>query len=65
MNRFSLIAFFAAAAFAQDPAALMNEPTVRAAFDAAKRNEPPVIEQEIRSARFPRRRSTKRSAGEN
>ena len=53
MNRFSLIAFFAAAAFAQDPAALMNDASIRAAFDAVKRNEPSVIEQQISFARSP------------
>jgi acetylornithine deacetylase/succinyl-diaminopimelate desuccinylase-like protein len=53
MNRFSLIAFFAAAPFAQDPAALMNDPSIRAAFDAVKRNEPSVIEQQIKLCEIP------------
>ncbi len=53
MNRFSLIAFFAAAAFAQDPAGLMNDPSIRAAFDAVKRNEPSVIQQQIKLCEIP------------
>jgi tripeptide aminopeptidase len=53
MNRFPLIACLAAAAFAQDPAALMNEPSIRAAFDAVKRNEPSIIEQQIKICEIP------------
>ncbi len=46
-------ALSAAAALAQTPAELMNEPTVRAALDAAKRNEPEAIEQEIAICQIP------------
>ncbi len=38
---------------AQAPAALMNEPSVRAALEAAKRNEPSIIEQQIRICEIP------------
>lgn len=40
-------------ALAQTPAELMNEPTVRAAFDAIKRNEPSVIQQQIKICEIP------------
>jgi acetylornithine deacetylase/succinyl-diaminopimelate desuccinylase-like protein len=54
MFRFALAAgFVCAAAFAQDPAALMNDPSIRAAFDAIKRNEPSVIEQQIKICEIP------------
>src|ERR1700761_60118 len=46
-------AFLIYAAFAQDPAALMNEPALREAFDAIKRNEPAVIEQQIKLCEIP------------
>jgi tripeptide aminopeptidase len=38
---------------AQTPAELMKEPTVRAALDAAKRNEPSAVEQEIAICQIP------------
>jgi len=41
------------AALAQTPAELMNEPAVRAAFDAIKRNEPAVIQQQIKICEIP------------
>ncbi len=44
---------FAATALAQTPAALMNEPSIRAALEAAKRNEPSVIEQQIKICEIP------------
>jgi acetylornithine deacetylase/succinyl-diaminopimelate desuccinylase-like protein len=53
MNRLSLIAIFAAAAFAQDPAALMNDPPIRAAFAAVKHNEPSLIEQQVKLCEIP------------
>jgi len=43
----------AGAALAQTPAELMNDPTVRAALDAAKRNEPAAIDQEIAICQIP------------
>ncbi|HEX3879383.1 MAG TPA: M20/M25/M40 family metallo-hydrolase, partial [Bryobacteraceae bacterium] len=46
-------AFFISCALAQDPAALMNDPAIRAAFDAIKRNEPSVIEQQIKLCEIP------------
>jgi acetylornithine deacetylase/succinyl-diaminopimelate desuccinylase-like protein len=41
------------AALAQTPAELMNEPAVRAAFEAIKRNEPSVIQQQIKICEIP------------
>jgi tripeptide aminopeptidase len=49
----SLSALFTAATFAQSPAALMNDPAIRAALDAVKRNEPSVIEQQIKLCEIP------------
>jgi len=43
----------AGAALAQTPAELINDPAVRAALDAAKRNEPAAIEQEIAICQIP------------
>ena len=40
MRHSFLIPIFAALAFAQTPAQLMDDPAVRAALDAARRNEP-------------------------
>jgi tripeptide aminopeptidase len=40
-------------AHAQDAAALLGDPTVKAALEAAKRNEPKTIEQEIRICEIP------------
>lgn len=40
-------------AFAQDPAALMKEPPIRAALEAVKRNEPSVVEQQIKLCEIP------------
>ncbi|MGP8243778.1 MAG: M20/M25/M40 family metallo-hydrolase [Bryobacteraceae bacterium] len=44
---------WAAAASAQDPAALVNDPSIRAAFAAIERNEPRMIEEEIRVCQIP------------
>ncbi len=41
------------ACFAQSPAELLQDPTVRAALDAAKRNEPQAIDQEARVCEIP------------
>lgn len=38
---------------AQDPSALLGEPAVKAALDAAKRNEPKSIEQQMRICEIP------------
>ena len=46
-------ALLAAAAFAQTPAALMNDPAIRAALDAVKRNEPSVVEQQVKICEIP------------
>lgn len=40
-------------AVAQDPSALMNDPTIRAAFEAIKRNEPDMIQQQIQICQIP------------
>jgi acetylornithine deacetylase/succinyl-diaminopimelate desuccinylase-like protein len=48
-----LCACAASACFAQSPAELLKDPTVRAALDAAKRNEPQAIEQEIGVCEIP------------
>jgi tripeptide aminopeptidase len=52
-NVYLAAALTAGAAVAQTPAELMNDPTVRAAFDAAKRNEPSVIDQQINICQIP------------
>ena len=49
----SLFGLFAAAALAQSPAALMNEPAVKSALEAVKRNEPSAIEQQIKICEIP------------
>lgn len=43
----------ALAGFGQSPAELLKDPTVRAALDAAKRNEPAAIDQEVRVCEIP------------
>ena len=51
-----LLAFFsicAALSRAQDPAALLNDPAVRAALELAKSNEPRAIDQQIRLCEIP------------
>ena len=50
---FSLSGLFAAAALAQSPAALMNDPAVKSALEAVKRNEPSAIEQQIKICEIP------------
>jgi tripeptide aminopeptidase len=56
--RFSLNLYVAAAlasgvAIAQTPAELMNDAAVRAAFEAARRNEPSVVEQQVKICQIP------------
>ena len=41
------------AGFGQSPAELLKDPTVRAALDAAKRNEPAAIDEEVRVCEIP------------
>src|SRR5262249_39936795 len=43
-----LISLLVVRALAQSPAELMNDPTVRAALDAAKRNEPHILDEQAR-----------------
>ena len=47
------LATFAAAAFAQTPGQLMNDSAVKAAFEAARRNEPSMIDQQIHVCEIP------------
>jgi acetylornithine deacetylase/succinyl-diaminopimelate desuccinylase-like protein len=50
----ALILFsLAAAAFAQDASKLMEEPTVKAALEAVKRNEPHFIDEQVRICEIP------------
>ena len=53
LARIAVLSAAAAACFAQSPADLVKDPTVRAALDAAKRNEPQVIEQEVHVCEIP------------
>src|SRR5271165_1656668 len=51
VSRFSVLFVFVLAAapgFSQDPAALLSDPTMKAALDAAKRNEPRFIDEQVR-----------------
>src|SRR5215831_6394814 len=50
---FSLLFSISLACLAQDPAALMQDPTVKAALEAAKKNEPHFIEEQIRVCEIP------------
>lgn len=43
----------AAALFAQDASRLMEDPTIKAALDAVKRNEPHFIEEQVRICEIP------------
>jgi tripeptide aminopeptidase len=43
-----LLALTARPVFSQDPVALLSEPAVKAALDAAKRNEPKFIDEQVR-----------------
>src|ERR1700722_2971921 len=43
----------AGVATAQTPADLMNDAAVHAAFDAARRNEPSVVEQQVKICQIP------------
>ncbi len=56
MNRFRtllLSSACAAAAWAQNPAGLVNDPSIRAAFAAIERNEPRMLEELIRVCQIP------------
>jgi acetylornithine deacetylase/succinyl-diaminopimelate desuccinylase-like protein len=48
-----LLSTCAAAALAQNPAALVNDPSIRTAFAAIERNEPRMIEEQIRVCQIP------------
>src|SRR4051812_32437496 len=49
----ALLFSLTASALAQTPAELMNAPTVRAAMEAAKRNEPRTLEMQARICEIP------------
>ena len=49
--RTNLLLLFSAAVFAQDPAVLLKDPSVKAALDAARKNEPKTIEHQIQDVR--------------
>ncbi len=49
----ALTLLFAFGLRAQNPSALMQEPAIRAALDAAKRNEPHFIDEQIRICEIP------------
>jgi acetylornithine deacetylase/succinyl-diaminopimelate desuccinylase-like protein len=53
LRRIAILSSAALACFAQSPADLVKDPTVRAALDAAKRNEPQAIEREISVCEIP------------
>jgi tripeptide aminopeptidase len=53
IRRALLLSVAAAAALAQSPAELMNQPAIRAALDAVKRNEPAIIDLETRVCEIP------------
>jgi len=48
-----IVPLWAAIALAQTPAELANDPTVRAALEAVRRNEPAAIEQEVSVCEIP------------
>jgi len=48
-----IVPLWAAIALAQTPAELVNDPTVRAALEAVRRNEPAAIEQEVSVCEIP------------
>src|SRR5437763_11992372 len=43
----------ASAAFAQPPAELLTQPAIRAAFDAVRRNEPAMIDLQVKVCEIP------------
>src|SRR5947209_13884887 len=49
----ALFSLFPPLAHAQDPAGLMNEPTVKAAFQAIERNEPHMLDEQARVCEIP------------
>src|SRR5260370_39897230 len=51
--RYTLLLFAAGACLGQTPAELSNEPTVRAAMEAAKRNERSILELQARLCEIP------------
>jgi tripeptide aminopeptidase len=53
MRAFILLSAISFAAFAQDAARLMEDPTIKAALEAVKRNEPHFIEEQVRICEIP------------
>jgi tripeptide aminopeptidase len=53
MRALILLSLSATAVFAQDAARLMEDPTVKAALDAVKRNEPHFIDEQVRICEIP------------
>ncbi|MBZ5618848.1 MAG: M20/M25/M40 family metallo-hydrolase [Acidobacteriia bacterium] len=49
----ALILLLAAVSFAQTPAELIKNPAIRAALDAAQRNEPATLEQQVKICEIP------------
>ncbi len=52
-GRFLLAMVAASAAIAQTPAELMNQPAIRAAFEAVRRNEPAILELQAKVCEIP------------
>ena len=44
----AILVMIAASSFAQDPAALKNDPAIKAAMEAIRRNEPHFIDEQVR-----------------
>ena len=53
MRRFLILLPLATASFAQTPQQLITDPALRGAFEAARRNEPAFIEQQVRICQIP------------
>ncbi|HEV2447517.1 MAG TPA: M20/M25/M40 family metallo-hydrolase [Candidatus Sulfopaludibacter sp.] len=53
LSRIAVLSAAIAAALAQTPAELVTDPAVRAALDAARRNEPDAIDQQVRVCEIP------------
>ena len=53
IGRVFVAALAASAAFAQAPAELVTQPAIRAAFDAVRRNEPAMIDLQVKVCEIP------------
>jgi tripeptide aminopeptidase len=53
MRRLSFAMVAASVAFCQTPAELLKEPSIRAAFEAVHRNEPPMTELQVKICEIP------------